>query len=608
MYEGFGAIVNGNSVEFRVFFPDSAIDPTQYSKGGLPNIESIRVTGTFQSALGQNNWDYSTAPLLSKEPHPKGMLYTHTVPNLPDDFYQYKYFVSFSNGTTRWCTDPCTKYGSGELENSAFVVGGNDMVVRPLGNRLAQQDLVLYELNIDDFTAQFRGNGAPLDAVRQKIGYLKSLGINAVEFMPFTSWYGNGFSWGYDPFQFFAVEHRYTNDSSEPLDKLFRLKRLISELHDQGIHVIMDGVFNHAKQGEEPGRGFGYYWLYENPADSPYTGDFARGGYFKDLNFANGCTQEFITDVCKFWLNEYQIDGIRFDYTLGYYDPAHLNWGITELCQDLHQCTAIPGQPLVPLMLEHLTDNRYDAIDVTNKSSATGCWFDPMLYKSWDCIASQNIDTEIMRILNAGKDFAAGKGPITYIENHDHATIVNKAGGRQVCWKVQPYAIALYMSPGTPLIYNGQEWGRDAWMPESGNGRVVPRPLDWNNATDAQGSAITWLFRKLIEIRHAHPSLRTSNFYPESYEPFFNSAGYGANIEKDVVIFHRWGNDGSTGTDKFIVVCNFSSYDQFVDIPFSSNGEWHDLLNNRSDVINDYHLWNQRINSNWGRIYYKNDQ
>jgi pullulanase len=605
MYEEFGAFVSGSSVEFRLFFPDSAVDPTQYSRGGLPHIASIRVTGTFQSAFGQQNWDYNAAPELKKKKHPKGMLYTCKLPNLPDDFYQYKYYVSFTNGTTRWCTDPCTKYGSAEMENSAFVVGGNDMVVPPINHRLPQQDLVIYELNIDDFTAQFRGNSAPLDAVRQKIGYLKELGVNAVEFMPFTSWYGGSFSWGYDPYQFFAVEYCYTNDNGEPLDKLFRLKRLIGELHAAGIHVIMDGVFNHTQQGEEPGRGFGYYWLYENPADSPYTGDFAGGGYFKDLNFANGCTQEFITDVCQFWLQEYRIDGIRFDYTLGYYDPAHLNWGITELCQALQQSHAIPGQPPIPLMLEHLTDNRYAAIDVTNQSSATGCWFDPMLFKSWDCIASQNIDPGIMRVLNASKDFAVGKGPVTYIENHDHPTIVNKAGGRPVWWKVQPYAIALFMCPGTPLIYNGQEFARDAWMPDSGAGRVAPRPLDWSNAADTPGVAITWLFQKLIAIRIAHPALRSPNFYPESYDPYFNSEGYGANIDQDVVIFHRWGDDGAGGTDQFIIVCNFSSSDQFVDIPFPSNGEWTDLLNDRTDMVNNFRLWNQKINPNWGRIYYK---
>lgn len=144
-------------------------------------------------------------------------------------------------------------------------------------------------------------------------------------------------------------------------------------------------------------------------------------------------------------------------------------------------------------------------------------------------------------------------------------------------------------------------------MPESGNGRVVPRPLDWGNADDAYGVAIARLFRKLFHIRTAHPALRSPNFYPESYDPYFNSQGYGANIGKDVVIFHRWGRDGKGATEKFIIVCNFSSYDQVVDIPFSANGEWLDLLNERKDAVNNFWLWNQRINSNWGRIYFKRD-
>ncbi|MEW6585697.1 MAG: hypothetical protein AB1442_08815 [Nitrospirota bacterium] len=94
---------------------------------------------------------------------------------------------------------------------------------------------------------------------------------------------------------------------------------------------------------------------------------------------------------------------------------------------------------------------------------------------------------------------------------------------------------------------------------------------------------------------------------PFASEQYFNSEGYGANIAKDVVIFHRWRNDRAGETEKSIVVCNFLSFDQFVDIPFSSNGQWLDLLNNRVDNVNNFRPENQRVNSNRGRIYYKKD-
>jgi 1,4-alpha-glucan branching enzyme len=73
--------------------------------------------------------------------------------------------------------------------------------------------------------------------------------INGIEFMPWTSWPGGGFSWGYDPFQFFAVEYRYIHDPANPADKLFRLQQLINQLHARNMHVVMDGVFNHVRTG-----------------------------------------------------------------------------------------------------------------------------------------------------------------------------------------------------------------------------------------------------------------------------------------------------------------------------------------------------------------------
>ncbi|MCP4582586.1 MAG: 1,4-alpha-glucan branching enzyme [candidate division Zixibacteria bacterium] len=608
MYEKFGAVVNGNDIEFKLFFPDNSKDPSQYTRGSLPNIDKIQVTGTFQEKLGGSNWDFQNAPDMAMTPHPKGFLFQMNIEGgLPEGYYEYKYFVTFKNGTTRWCTDPCTKYGGGEMENSAFVVGGNDTDVQPIRNRLPQKDLIIYELMPDDFTAEFRGNMAPFKAIREKLDYLQNLGVNAIEFMPWTAWIGSDFYWGYRTFQFFSVEHRYINDPLSPLDKLYWLKVLINELHNRGMHVIMDGVFNHTWEGSDPGRGFAYYWLYEDPGNSPFTGDYSGGGYFQDLDFKNACTHEFILDVCKYWLDEYKIDGIRFDYTLGYFDKNHLDTGITRLCEELSAYLLETRYDNISLMLEHLTDNRYDAIDDTNHSAATGCWYDRLMFESRDYIQWGNVDARIMRALNTAKDFSSGKGPVTYIENHDHSSFINKARGRSWWWKTQPYVIALMTCPGTVLIHNGQEFGQDYDMPEDGPGRVVPRPLDWDYTSDQVGNQLQNLYRKMIKLRKDHPSLRSTNFYPESYDLYFNNEGYGVNVNKDVVVYHRWGKADDGSLERFIIVLNFSSYNQYVDIPFSTQGLWRDLLNDHSIQLSDYRLFNQKINSNWGKIYYNKE-
>lgn len=610
MYEKFGAAVDGSAVEFRLFFPDAAVDATQYVRGGTPSISSIRVTGDFQRELGQQPWDFQHAAPLVRQRHPNGWLYSFPIPHIADGYYQYKYFVEFANGTTRWCSDPCSKYGGEENENSGFVVGGNSTSVRPIATRLPLKDLVIYEVMIDDFTAAFRGGRAPFDAFRDKLDYLQDLGINAIEFMPWTAWPGGEFSWGYDPFAFFSVEHRYYNDPAAPLDKLFRLQRLINELHDRGVHVIMDGVFNHVRAGTSPDRGFPYSWLYHFPGDSPFVGTFEGGGFFEDFDFQNECTNQFIVDVCKYWIDEYKIDGIRFDYAKGYFRQAGPPAGITRVVQDLNAYAAAQGLQNLSLTLELLTDNRYEAVGQTNQIQAQGCWFDPLMHQAFGAVQSGNLGTSLVRALNTAKDFDAGRGPVTYVENHDHSTLTEHAGARDLWWRTQPAAIALLTCAGTPMLHNGQEYGEQYWMPGEGNGRVMPRPLRWSQSDDAVGVRLRSLYRKLIAIRRAHPALRSPNFYPDPYDERrvrFDVEGYGVDEERDVAIYHRWGQDEDGRLERFMIVLNFSAFDQTMDIPFPVDGTWEDLLNGGNADVQGFWLRDQVLGSHWGRIYFRRD-
>jgi 1,4-alpha-glucan branching enzyme len=606
MYEQFGSKVDGSSVEFRLFVPDNSIDPKQYSRGGAPRIKTLRVVGDFQSRVGGVDWDVTTGFHMAKQRHRGGWLFSHRLDNLAEGFHEYRYFVEYENGTTRWVSDPCSKYGGSDDENSGFVVGGNTTPVHPIKNRRPLSDLVLYELMIDDFTAEFRGERAPLDAVRDKLDHLQHLGVNAIAFMPWTAWLGEGFSWGYDPFAFFSVEHRYYHDPSEPLDKLFRLQRLINEMHDRDLHVIMDGVFNHANVGTDPNRGFGYHWLYENPEESPYTGAFEQGGFFEDLDFSNACTAEFIVDACKYWLKEFAIDGIRFDYVKGFFETSPDPIGITRIIRDLKTFTAAEGLQNISFILEFLTDNRYEAIERTNAIGATGCWYDPLMFECNSIGRSGNISTSLVRALNSGKDCAAEIRPVTYIENHDHSTIAEQCGGRSVWWRSQPLVAALFTVSGAAMIHNGQEFGNQYWFPEDGEGRVMPRPVRWADAGDATGQRLIELYRKLIQIRLRHPALRSLNFYPEPYDVqqrSLNPQGYGVDEGKDVAIFHRWGTDDQGRLERFIIVLNGSAFDQQVDIPFSENGEWKDLLNDTQASVTEYWLRGQTIGSHWARVY-----
>jgi len=610
MYEQFGPVVRDSSVEFRLFFPDRSIDPEQYSNGGLPRIQKIQLVGDFQSRIGLCDWDVNTAPCLSFGPHPNGMLFSCRIPALPEGFYQYKYFVTFENQTTRWCTDPCTRYVATEYENAGFVIGGNRQPVREIAHRLPLKDLIIYELMIDDFSAGYRRDVPPLDAVWEKLDALQDLGVNAIEFMPWTARRGGEFSWGYNPFLFFCVENHYVQNAAEPLDRLVRLQRLIDELHRRGMHVIMDGVFSHVSAGLNPDTGFPYHWLYQNPDESPYTGGFGKGGPFENLDYNNGCTQQFVLDACQYWLDEYKLDGLRFDCATGIYQPGDNTRGIPRLISDLRSHLVSEGRHNVSLVIEHLTDDSYAAIADTNQIDADGCWYDRFLLDVAQYAAAGNIEPSLMRVLDTNRAFAAGKSPVTYIENHDHSTVVNRMGGRRQWWRAQPALIALLTSPGAVLLHNGQEFGEDYQLPETGRERVAPRPLRWEQAEDEIGLRLRMLCRQLIRLRHECPALRSPNFHPRAYDPnatHFNEQGFGVDVDKDVVIYHRWGSDASGAQERFIVVLNFSAFEQVVDIPFSVNGLWEERLSGAKYAIRDFRLENHRVYPHWGYVFYKKE-
>lgn len=617
MYEDFGfAKLPDGRLAFRLFVPDNTVDPTQYTRGGSAKIATVAVVGDFQPVLGGRAWDAATALAMTRQPHPNGTLFEAVLPDgFAEGYYQYKYVVTFQNGTVRWVGDPCTKYGGDQLDNSAFVVGGAAVAVEPLdpAARRSGADLVLYELMIDDFTAGFRGGRAPVDAVVDKLGYIQDLGINAIEFMPFVAWPDSDtFSWGYDPTFFFSVESAYVRSADRPLDKLARLGAMITACHAQGLNVILDIVLQHASGGTGT-RGFPYYWLWQEPADSPFVGSFTNAPTFGSLplDYHNACTLQFVADVCRYWATRFKVDGFRFDQISGYYNPTFPTEGAPALIGALR--AALAGAGSFPLILEDTWD--YQVIADTGAIGASHGWFDMFRSRPASYLAfGQRPQPEFVRVLNAARDFAYPRGPVVYIENHDHSTATNCAGGRALWYRVQPYMIALATAPGAVMMANGQEFARSEYLPEDDTGlppdqqRVRARPLSWGQATDAIGTNLRSLYRSLLGFRRDHASLRSPNFYPNDYDwqwSHFSPDGYGIDVDKQVVIYHRWGTAGDGALERFMVVLNFGAGAQQVDVPFPTNGSWTDLLSGAAANVVDYWLRAVTVNSYWGCVFYR---
>ena len=312
---------------------------------------------------------------------------------------------------------------------------------------------------------------------------------------------------------------------------------------------------------------------------------------------------EFTRDVCCYWLETFGVDGLRFDQVSGFYDDKDVAEGAPALMTAIRDRAAALNRPEPLLMLEDTWG--YDAVGRCNVTGASGCWLEPYRGALQDA-ANGVLSPEIMRALQSNRDFGAGKGPVIYIENHDHSTLIHAVGGLANWWKTQPAAIALFTSPGAVLIHNGQERGRDEMMweddrnaPPEGR-RVRPRPIHWTALGNGASNQLASLYRRLAEIRQTYPALRSPDFQPQNWPGSwdFDAQGYGFNANRKVVIYVR-----GTGGERIVVALNFGDWDQSVDVPVPMDGRWHDVLNvGMAFQSSAGRLRNTVINSHWGRI------
>ena len=592
------------AIEFRVFLPS----------GPDPEIQSIRVAGEFQPHVGGKAWDFSTGPLLlpTRSDARGDFFAARTHAPVPAGFYQYKYLVTFDDGTSRIVTDPCTRYGGYSHQNAGVVIGGSppdENRVRPLrGGRRPLSDLTLYELKIDDFTDGYRGARAPLDALVDRLDYLDALGVSGIVFLPWTA-HGNGAPVSaYEPFQYFALDARFSLDPAQQAEKLSHLKRLVSECHDRGIHVIMDGVFNRVSAD------FPYRFFYRDPSACPFVTELGvRFPGLLDLDFERACTREFVRDVCLYWIDEFGIDGIRFDNTASL-DASSDARGLPELLNDLRDELDRRGERNFSLILERPAK---DAAALTNHTPATGFWDDSLRQISSEYLWHGRIDPGLLNALNNRKYLNdPEKVPTLSLGAHEHLELDYEPREHDglAAYRTQPLAIALFTGTATPMLQNGQEFGEEhlSSLEERGTGRRGSnRPLCWKAAGDGMGRALIKLYRRLSEIRREYPGLRSRGMYPDLWETWqtqLNPFGVGLDTGRQLAIYHRWGEGHRGETQTFVVVLNFSEREQWASVPFPSDGPWTDLLS-------DYEgSWQPEVTGgrlefsvgpHWGHVFFK---
>ena len=193
---------------------------------------------------------------------------------------------------------------------------------------IPMEDLIIYELHVRGFTMDESSgvkHHGTFEGLREKIPYLKELGVNAVELMPIFEFDEmrdvrlideNELIdfWGYNPVSFFAPNTSYCSSMEYNREGL-ELKTLIKDLHDNGIEVILDVVFNHTAEGNEFGpcfsfKGFDNNIYYMLTPDGHYY-NFSGCGY--TLNCNHPVVRDMILECLRYWVIEYRVDGFRFD-------------------------------------------------------------------------------------------------------------------------------------------------------------------------------------------------------------------------------------------------------------------------------------------------------
>ena len=430
---------------------------------------------------------------------------------------------------------------------------------RPQVNSLA-----VYELLIRDFTEE-----GSIDAVTAKLDYLETLGINAIELMPIQEFDGND-SWGYNPCFYFAADKAYGTEEA--------YKRFIDECHKRGIAVILDVVFNHAT-GQFP---WAKMWWDSSKncttSNNPFFNVSAPHNFsvYHDFKHLYPKTREYFKEVLKYWLEEYNLDGFRFDLTKGFvqnpgnYDAGGYSAERIEILTDYAQAIREVEEDAY-IIFEHFCDSSEESVLYTKCKALC-----------WNNNAMEGYKESVMGWTGSNKsNFADFKrGRMNNIETHDEERIAFKAveyGQTYVKsdWgvlskRLQAAYAFHFLTPYPKMMWQFGELGYDVSINANdegvvGNGdeyRTHRKPIRWEYYSDTNRRALYDAMSKVI-------SWRTEN---EDY--------YGQDNLKTIT----WkAGDADMGgktlvMDRVIVIANFTNAETTTTVNVPQAGTWRNLM------------------------------
>ena len=488
---------------------------------------------------------------------PKGIFEAYLPGDQHGTIYVYK--ILFLNNRESISVDPYAR---------ATTVNGMKSVIADLnrtnpdgwGERLPAfglpEEAIIYELHIRDFSisetsgivnkGKFLGltekNTQNASGRKTGLDYLIDLGITHIQILPMFDYATVDeanltepqYNWGYDPLNYNVPEGSYSTDPFDPFNRIFELKQMIRTLHENGLRVIMDVVYNHVYDPKDQALERtvpGYFYRYN--AD----GSLANGtGVGNDTASERHMMRKYIIDSVKYWAKEYHLDGFRFDL-MGIHDSVTMN-AIREALDKIDPSIIIIGEgwemstPL-PEDLKASQKNAQampriahfnDSIRVALKGSDFGD------EKDRGFISGKNYLEDLLlrnikgaMHLSSHSSYVDPEQVIQYVEAHDNLTLYDKLlrsnpdDSEEVRIKRHTLATSIVLlSQGVPFIHGGQEFLRTkAGVANSYQSPDEINQFEWERVTTFQESVA--YVKGLIALRkseylfrlHTHEEIDT---------------------------------------------------------------------------------------------------
>jgi 1,4-alpha-glucan branching enzyme len=523
-----------------------------------PHADAVFVTGSF------NDWAEDAAPLQQGD---GGIWQAHIERVRPGD--EYRYLIV--NGDQRLSRiDPRARMVTNSVGNGVVVDPAHDWH----GDAFAMppwNELVIYELHIGTFHRPDPDQpGTFADAI-EKLGHLKRLGVNAIQIMPAMEFAGD-ISWGYNPAHIFAIESTYGGPDG--------FKDFIEAAHSAGFAVILDVVYNHFGPSDLD------LWRFDGWAEHDKGGIYFYNDWRSETpwgdtrpDYGRPEVRDFIKDNALFWLEEYHLDGLRFDMTLYIRnvrgdegdpeDSLEEGWGVMRYVNDQIR-ERFPGRITIA---EDLRDE--PAMTTPDGAGFGAQWCAEFVHPVRKVLtAGDDADRHMATLAHAlghhynGDPFQR----VVYTESHDEvangkARVVHEiAPGDPGHWAAQKRstlgAALMLTAPGIPMLFQGQEFLEGEWFQDT-------VPLDWDQAEDFRG--IVRLYRDMIRLR-LNKDGRTRGLLGRGLQV------HRVDEAQKLLAFHRW-DEGGPGDDVVVVLNLHHQPREVYRIGFPRPGRWTLRLN-----------------------------